>query len=67
MERGKVTRQALAEFFEAHNIFHAERVVFDLDGYTVHSFRRNEDNKYVISQDHPGEPIREVEHFIYGD
>lgn len=67
MERGKVTRQALAEFFEAHDIRHAERVVFDVDGYTVHSFRRDGDDKYVLSQDHPGEPIREVEHFLYGN
>lgn len=63
----KLTRQAVNDFLELHGIEHAEKVVLEIDGYTVHTFRRDKDGKYMASQDHPGEPIRDVEVFVYGN
>jgi hypothetical protein len=57
----------LTKFFEDHGIFHSKQVTFNIDSYTVVSHRRDEDGRYMLSKDHPGEPIIDEEEFTYAD
>jgi hypothetical protein len=56
----------LTEFFESHGIFHSKEVIFEVGHYTVRSYRRDDEGKYILSQEHPGQPIEDVEVFTYG-
>lgn len=67
VQRGTITKQEINDFLESHGILHSRQVTFDVTGYKVHSFRRDEDGKYILSKEHPGMPIEDVEDFVYGN
>jgi hypothetical protein len=64
--RGSIAMSELTAFLESHGIFHSKKVTFEIDSYTVVSYRRDKDGRYMLSQDHPNEPIIDEETFVYG-
>jgi hypothetical protein len=67
MKKGTITKADIANFFEIHEITHSNYVIFEPTHYTVKSYRRDEEGKYVLSKEHPGEPIIDEETFTYAD
>ena len=67
VKKGGITQKALTDFLFMHGIDHSVKVVFEREHYTVYTYRRDENGKYTLSQDHPGNPIEDVEVFSYGD
>lgn len=64
---GTIKRDEINGFLADHGIYHAKEVTFDESSYTVKSFRRDEKGEYILSRDHPGQPIEDVEVFSYGN
>jgi hypothetical protein len=67
IELGTIKRDEINGFLADHGIYHAKEVTFSESSYTVKSFRRNDEGKYILSQEHPGRPIEDVEVFMYGN
>lgn len=68
MTVGNIRRDEINGFLADHGIYHAKEVKFTESGYTVVKFRREEiSNAYIISQEHPGQPIIDEETFTYGN
>jgi hypothetical protein len=64
---GTIKSSEINGFLADHGIYHAKEVKFTETGYTVVRFRRDEKGEYLLSRDHPGEPIIDEESFTYGN
>ena len=64
---GTIKRDEINGFLADHGIYHAKEVIFGDSSYTVRSFRRDDKGQYIVSKEHPGEPIEDVEVFSYGN
>ena len=64
---GSIRRDEINGFLAEHGIYHSKEVTFSESSYTIKSMRRNEKGEYLLSEDHPGEPIWDVEVFTYGN
>lgn len=62
-----VKRKDVERFFEKIGIDHAERVELGLKGYTVWSYRRDEQGTYVLNARHANMPIMDVKYYSYED
>jgi hypothetical protein len=67
MTLGNIKRDEINGFLADHGIYHAREVTFNESGYTVVKYRRDEKGQYMLSADHPGSPIEDVEVFSYGN
>jgi len=57
-----VRRADVEIFLEEIGIEHSERVEFMEKGYTVWSYRRDEQGQYVLNPRHANMPILDVHH-----
>jgi hypothetical protein len=60
-----VKRAEVEAFFLKIGIEHSERVEFTPNGYTVWSYRRDEQGQYMLNPCHANMPIFDVHNYLY--
>lgn len=64
---GTIKRDEIMGFLADHGIYHSKEVTFSESSYMVRTFRRDDKGEYILSLDHPGQPIEDIEVFSYGN